>query len=225
MKQTYRHEIKHGINDLDMLIIRQRLRAVMKPDNHAEGGKYTVRSLYFDNIYDKALKEKINGVNDREKFRIRLYNGDTSVMRLEKKCKTNGLGTKYFAPVTAEETEALLKGDTDWMLRSEYPLIRELHAKMQYQGLRPKTIVEYTREPFVYGPGNVRVAMDYDLRVGLSVEDFLEKDCPTVPAGDTPAILEVKWDAFLPDVIRDAVQLTGRRAQAFSKYAQCRIYG
>ena len=96
---------------------------------------------------------------------------------------------------------------------------------MRYQGMAPKTIVDYTREPFIYAPGNVRVTFDYDIRTGLGCTDFLNPNCVTVPAGDAPIILEVKWDAFLPSIIRDAVQTPGRRVGAFSKYAQCRIYG
>ena len=95
---------------------------------------------------------------------------------------------------------------------------------MRTQGLRPRTIVDYTREPFVYGPGNVRVTLDYDIRTGLGCTDFLNSSCVTIPTGGPAAVLEVKWDAFLPDIIRDAVQLEGRRASAFSKYAACRIY-
>ena len=93
------------------------------------------------------------------------------------------------------------------------------------QGLRPKTIVDYTREPFIYGPGNVRVTLDYNLRTGLGCTDFLNPRCVTIPAGEPVVIMEVKWDAFLPSIIRDAVQLKYRRTSAFSKYAACRIYG
>ena len=52
----------------------------------------------------------------------------------------------------------------------------------------------------------------------------LNPDCVTVPIKDSPCILEVKWDNYLPDVIRDAVQLDGRHSVAFSKYAACRMY-
>ena len=85
--------------------------------------------------------------------------------------------------------------------------------------------MDYTREPFIYSPGNVRVTLDYDIRTGLGSTDFLDPDCVTVPAGDAPIILEVKWDNYLPEIIRAAVQLEGRRSSAFSKYAQCRVYG
>ncbi|MBQ9411906.1 MAG: polyphosphate polymerase domain-containing protein [Oscillospiraceae bacterium] len=221
----YRHEWKHELNYLDLLSIRSRLRAVAQPDPHAADGKYLIRSLYFDNLNDKALREKLDGVNMREKFRIRYYNGDPSLVRLEKKSKLNGLCAKLSNPLTAEEAQRIVDGQLGWMLDSGRPLVQELYCKMRCQGLRPKTIVDYTREPFVYAPGNVRVTFDYDIRTGLRATDFLDPNCVTVPAGDAPILLEVKWDEFLPSVIRDAVQMPGRHVTAFSKYAQCRIYG
>ena len=223
--QKFRHEWKIEITASDRIAIRQRMRAVAKPDKHAVGGKYLIRSLYFDNAADKALREKIDGVNLREKFRIRYYNGNTDVIHLEKKSKINGLCNKVSAPLSAEEAQRIVDGTIDWMANDSRALVRELYAKMRAQGLRPKTIVDYDREPFVFGPGNVRVTLDYNIRTGLDCTDFLDVNCATVPAGDAPIILEVKWDAYLPDIIRDAVQLKGCRAEAFSKYAQCRIYG
>lgn len=221
----FRHEWKHEINYSDMIILRQRLSAIMKPDENAVDGKYLIRSLYFDNISDKALREKIDGVNCREKFRIRYYNDDTSLIHLEKKSKINGLGNKQSASLSAEEAQKIVDGDFDWMIDCDRPLVQELYSKMMSQGLRPKTIVDYTREPFVFSAGNVRVTLDYDIRTGLYCTDFLNTDCVTIPAGNAPIILEVKWDEFLPSVIRDIVQLESRRTAAFSKYAACRIYG
>lgn len=221
----YRHEWKHPISAADMLVLRQRLRAVMRPDSNAVNGRYFVRSLYFDTPSDTALREKLDGVNRREKFRIRLYNHDTSFIRLEKKSKLAGLGNKQSTALTPQQAQMIVDGDLDWMRSCEDGLIRELYSKMHTQQLRPKTIVDYTREPFVYPAGNVRVTLDYDIRTGLGCTDFLNPDCPTIPAGDSPIILEVKWDAFLPDMIRSAIQLEGRSVSAFSKYAQCRIYG
>ena len=221
----YRHEYKHEISKSDMLVLRSRLSAVMKKDIHAIDGKYFIRSLYFDNAQDKALTEKINGVNIREKFRIRYYNNDTSLIHLEKKSKVNGLCLKDSVALTKEQAQAIANGDYAWMVDSGVPLVQELYSKMMSQGLRPKTIVDYLREPFVFAPGNVRVTLDYNIRTGMNCTDFLNPDCVTVPAGDAPIILEVKWDEYLPDIIRDAVQLPNCRVGAFSKYAVCRIYG
>ena len=220
----YRHEWKHEINTMDLYCIRQRLRAVAEQDPHAVDGKYQIRSLYFDNLYDKELREKIDGVNLREKFRIRYYNGDLSYICLEKKGKINGLESKFSEELTKEEAQKILDGDIEWMMEGARPLAREFYCKMKYQGLRPMTIVDYTREPFLYRPGNVRVTFDYNIRTGLRCTDFLNPDCPTIPAGDPLILMEVKWDEYLPEIIRDCVRMPGRRVTSFSKYAQCRIY-
>ena len=219
----FRHEEKFEINYSDMLTVRQRMRCVAYPDPHAVNGVYRIRSLYFDSASDKALREKLDGVSRRKKFRIRRYNGDSSVIHLEKKSKLGGLGNKQTAPLTAEETQLIIDGDIAWMADSEWPLIQELHAKMFSEGLLPRTIVDYTREPFVYPAGNVRVTLDYNIRTGMRCTDFLNDSCVTVPASDC-IILEVKWGAFLPDMIKDAVSIADRRVGAFSKYAVCRKY-
>ena len=222
----YRNEVKHEINAGDKTAIIANLRAVASPDPHVgKDGRYLIRSLYFDNLYDKALREKIDGVNEREKFRIRYYNGDTSFIQLEKKVKRGGLGYKVSARLTAQEAQRIVDGDTQWMATSGRGLIIELYSKMKSQGLRPSVIVDYTRTPFVYKPGNVRVTIDENIRTGLKCVDFLNPNCVTIPAGDPAMILEVKWDEYLPSVIRRAVQLKGRRCGAFSKYERCRIYG
>ena len=220
----YRHEWKIELSPLDLLILRQRLRRVLQPDAHAVDGRYLIRSLYFDTPEDRALREKLDGVSRREKFRIRYYNGDVSCIHLEKKSKIAGLGRKDMAVLQPWQAQAIVDGRLSWMAESAMPLVTELYGKMCAEQLRPKTIVDYTREPFVYAPGNVRVTLDYNIRTGLSCTDFLNVSCPTILVPENPAILEVKWDAFLPDVVRDIVQLPGRRAGAFSKYAACRMY-
>ena len=222
---NFRHEYKQEIDYLDMPALRTRLSAVMERDEHAVDGKYEIRSIYFDNLNDKALREKLDGVNMREKFRIRYYNEDLSFIQLEKKSKIDGLCAKEQQTITLEEAKLIAEGDLEDLVRTEKPLLRELALKMHIQGIRPKTIVDYIREPFVYAPGNVRVTLDYNIRTGLASTDFLNPDCVTIPAGDTSVILEVKWDEFLPSVIRDIVQVPGIRTTAFSKYAACRIYG
>lgn len=220
----YRHEYKHEISYMDMLVIRSRMSVVAKYDEHAKDGKYLIRSLYFDNLSDKVLREKIDGVNSREKFRIRYYNNDTSAIKLEKKSKINGLCLKESAVLTKEQAQDIIDGNLEWMLECKEKLVCELYSKMMGQGIRPKTIVDYIREPFVFAPGNVRVTIDYDIRTGLDCVDFLNSDCVMVPVGERPIILEVKWDEYLPDIIRDAVLLSDCRTGSFSKYAVCRMY-
>lgn len=219
----YRSEIKHEITPADKFAIISSLRAVARPDPHAgPDGRYLIRSLYSDTPADKALREKLDGVSEREKFRLRLY--ESGDVHLEKKVKRGGAGYKVIEPVTREEARRIVSGDTFWMAASGRALLIELYARMQAEGLRPKTIVDYTRTPFVYAPGNVRVTIDEDIRTGLNCTDFLNPACVTIPAGDPVILLEVKWDDYLPNAIRRAIQVHGRRASAFSKYQRCRMY-
>lgn len=221
----YRHEWKHEINYADRLTLLARLSAVMERDSHAVNGVYRIRSLYFDSPGDKVLREKVDGVNMREKFRIRYYNSDTDYIVLEKKSKINNLCAKESCQISKDEAQRIADGEISWMLNCDRPLCTELYSKMSFQGLRPKTIVDYTRDPFVFLPGNVRVTMDYNIRTGMFRTDFLNPETLTLPAGKPTIILEVKWDDFLPDIIRDAVTIPGRRVGAFSKYERSRIYG
>lgn len=222
LEQKFRHEYKHSITPADMVTLRMRLSAVMQHDSFTVGGKYFIRSLYFDNIFDKALLEKLNGVNQREKFRIRYYNGDTSFIRLEKKAKFGGLSSKLSVPLTYEQADLLARGIP--VRDSKNELINEHAFKMDTQLLKPKTIVDYTREAFVYPVGNVRVTLDCNIRTGMDPTELLDPNCVTVPTGED-IILEVKWDEYLPSAIEQAVQLGSRQTSSFSKYAACRIYG
>ena len=211
-KETYRHELKYQIHYADYLAVRQRLRQVMKPDGHAGAdGRYVIRSIYFDNADDKALREKVNGVQKREKFRIRYYNDDFSYIRLEKKIKSS----------------AVLSGKTDWMTEHSSGLVQELFCKMRSQQLRPRVMVSYVREPYVYPAGNVRVTFDSQVRSTLFHRSFLENQISDICVADEPGdiILEVKFDAFLPDIIQTLLQTEGIRQQAYSKYGACRRFG
>lgn len=223
----FRHETKHYITYSDYLAIRSRLKAVAVSDKHAdENGFYLIRSLYFDNYKDKALREKVYGCNHREKFRIRYYNGDDSFIHLEKKSKINGLCNKLSVLITREQVERLIAGDIEFLKESDKPLFLDLYTKMQYQCMKPRVLVDYLREPFIYEPGNVRITFDTSIKSGLHSKDFFNMEVPTIEATDSGQILmEVKYDAFLPEIIQMAIQVNERPKTSFSKYEACRRFG
>lgn len=226
-RECFRHELKYEITYLQYLELRNRLGQVMHLDPHAgPDSRYLIRSIYFDNFEDKALREKMNGIPGREKFRIRYYNDDLSYIALEKKRKDGYLCRKYHARITKQECIQLLKGGTGWMRGHPADLVRELYAKMQCQALRPKTLVSYVREPYLYGPGNVRVTFDSRIRTSLYHPIFLEREVADVSAQEAPQnrILEVKYDGFLPEIIRCLLQTDTIRQQAFSKYGASRRF-
>ncbi|WP_312813960.1 polyphosphate polymerase domain-containing protein [Sedimentibacter sp.] len=219
-----RHELKHYISYADVLQLRARLPHVAGLDKNAiQGNGYRVKSLYFDNYNDKVLKEKIDGVNEREKFRLRLYNDNTSFIRLEKKSKKNGICFKESTVITEEECRRLLDGDIAVLKENGSALCMELYTKMHYQQLRAKNIVDYQRDAFIYPMGNARVTLDYDIRTSGNIYGFLNPEPVPIPVSGV-YILEVKYDNFLPEIIRGMVSLYSRRSTAFSKYAVTRIF-
>ena len=145
-------------------------------------------------------------------------------MLLEKKAKVDGMCRKRKIRLTREEGARLARGDGAFLLRRPEELAHELYAKMRGRLLAPRTVVTYEREAFAWHPGNVRVTLDGRLRAGTHPAGFLDARRATVPVDPGFVVLEVKYDAFLPDAVRAAVQVFGRRHAAYSKYALCRRF-
>ena len=141
--------------------------------------------------------------------------------------KIDSLCLKYDARISEEECRKILNGDLAFMKDHPEELVKELYAKMHYQRLKPRVLVSYVREPYIYPVGHVRVTFDSQIRTSLFHQEFLTKKIQDISATDTPQdmILEVKYDAFLPEIIQDLIQTPGIRQQAFSKYSTCRRFG
>jgi len=217
-----RHELKFHINLADCMGLRAALRVATRPDeNSGDDNSYTIRSLYFDNYSDKAVFEKLSGQSQREKFRLRYYNDDVTFIRLEKKSKVNQLVYKESTLITTLQCEQLLRRSYN-CLKQHDSLMLELYAKIHSQNLRPMNIVEYNREAYVYKAGNVRITLDTKIKTSSNVAGFLNPSQVGIPAANT-IILEVKYDGFLPDFIRNLVQLNCRNQSEFSKYIAARI--
>ena len=221
----FRHEYKQIINFYDSIALSNRLKYIIPYDKNTDSyGKYKVKSLYFDNVYDKALIEKSIGISKREKFRIRYYNDNLNFIKLEKKSKIKDLCNKKSEKISVDQCRKILNGDYNWMTYSKKALFIEFYSKLLENALRPKVIVEYTREPFTYPAGNVRVTIDSSIRTAGFSTNFLDAKNITFSATSPGmAVLEVKFDEFLPSFIKDAITLNNNSHISFSKYASCRI--
>ncbi|MFR3139588.1 MAG: polyphosphate polymerase domain-containing protein [Lacrimispora saccharolytica] len=224
-----RHEQKHQISRMEDLVLAGRLSKLFERDSHAgPDGSYRVTSLYFDTPYDKALREKMDGISRREKFRLRYYGTDVSYIRLEKKFKIGGMCGKRSRRISRDQAQALLAGELA-LPPADEPLLLELYSKIQGQQLRPKTVVRYDREAFLFEPGNVRITLDRRIRTGQNPqdffrEDFFREDSCLIQVMDPFTVLEVKYDEMFPEIVEMAVQVPGRQASACSKYALCRRF-
>lgn len=225
-KLNYRFEIKHKITEADVITLKSRLYPIMKKDKNAsKDGKYLIRSLYFDTPEDKALLDKLNGVAIREKFRIRFYNNNHCYIKLEKKIKHYNMTSKLSASLTKREVEKILNNDIEFLKISTNCLLREFYLKIKCDRLQAKSIVDYNREAFVYPVGNVRVTIDSDIKTAVNSVDLFNEELPTISVVDNNmTVLEVKYDEFIPDFVKDLIQINKTSSTAVSKYASSRLY-
>lgn len=223
---NFRHEYKYICSDNELCIIFKRIDGLLSTDSHTlSNGTYVVRSLYFDDIDNSCFYENENGTDPREKYRIRIYNGDASRISLELKRKVHGKTQKRSCLISREICESLMRGIPPRIDSQTPPVLAKLSVLMRTRLFRPVTIVEYERTPFVYKEGNVRVTFDRSLSSSDSVSDFLS---PTIPARPimppNKHLLEVKWDEFIPDPVFRNIGTDGLTRTAFSKYYLCRKY-
>lgn len=231
MDSRYRYEIKYACSQQQLALIEGRVKAICKKDAHVrEKGMYTIRSVYFDDCANSCYYENENGTDPREKYRIRIYDGDTGYIVLERKQKQSGKNHKDSCPLTYGQCRAILDGRFSWGMAGEGELEPEQRAILnrfflQYSTrlLRAKVIVEYERTPYVYPAGNVRITFDRNISGSRLTGRFLEPDLrlrPVMEAGEH--ILEVKYDQLIPDDLYNAMQLGNIRQVACSKYYTCR---
>ena len=223
----YRHEYKYLCTMQKLLCIQNQIEAVMQRDPHVrEDGGYTIRSLYFDDYNNRCFYENVNGTDSREKFRIRIYNGNHSSIKLELKKKEHGKTKKLSCLLTQELCQLAMEGKELPIDAVDSPVYRKFCIQQSTRLLGPKVIVEYDRIPFIYEDGNVRVTFDLHIRSSDRIEDFLNENIVSRPImPNNQHILEVKYDEYIPDFIDQIAQVEKLQQTAFSKYYLCRKYG
>lgn len=221
-KEKFRHEMKYLINIGEKEAITQRIKYILTLDPHAKNGGYTIRSLYFDDYWNSAYKEKDAGILIRKKYRIRIYDFSDSVIRLERKKKFGSYIYKEDAPLTRKETEMILEGKYDFLLKSEYPLLREFYFECMSNVMRPRVIVDYDRVPWIMDAGTVRVTMDTDVRAAVGSFDIFDSTLPTLQVLEPEKlIMEVKYTQLLPQIVKNILPPKSSEFTAASKYVLC----
>lgn len=219
-----RHELKYYINLSEYEILRDKLKFILKKDNFSvdENG-YHIRSLYFDNAQDNDLYEKSYGIFKRKKFRIRIYNKSENVIKLEKKNRYGEMINKESLTITKDEYEKIQSWNYDFLLEKENPLARDFYFFLRSEHMSPKIIVDYIREAYIGDIEDIRVTFDKCLSAGLNSIDLFDQNMVTTEVLTFPMmIMEVKFNSYLPDYIRDILQLDGHHRSAISKYVICR---
>jgi hypothetical protein len=227
MMKKLRHELKFYINVREYELLRKKLQIVLKKDeNMVNEEGYHIRSLYFDNVYDSDLFEKNYGIYKRKKFRVRIYNQSDQIIKLEKKNRYGEMINKESIPISRDEYERLLIWDYDFLLDKKASVAKDFYLFMRTQHMSPKIIVDYVREAYMEDIEDVRITFDKYLSAAINSIDIFEKDIVTIEALNEPLmIMEVKFNSYLPDYIRDILQLDSHQRSAISKYVICREAG
>jgi len=220
---TLRHELKYLINYAEYRAISLAAGKILYPDENSGDDGYFIRSLYFDDLYDSAYLDKQAGVLRRRKHRIRIYNCSDAVIKFEIKDKFDSYISKISASITPEQCRRMIRGNFDFMIDSDKQALRAGFIDARTRLLRPAVVVDYNREAFVMEEGNVRLTFDSKLRAGFCTDDLFDEDMPTVPAiAPDMLIMEVKYDDYLPAVVRKLLAPVNSKASSQSKYVMCR---
>lgn len=223
----YRHELKYYLNRGDYELLSNRLRLTLEQDRYAKlrEGEYFIRSLYFDDIDDGAFREKLAGENDRDKYRLRIYNMQDDVVKLERKHKENGYILKESLDLSRGEAESLIAGDYRVLLNREENFARRMYRIFATSRYQPRVLVDYMREAYTFSVEDVRVTFDKNVRTGFRSVDLFNPGVITYPAVlGYDMVLEVKFNRYLPTYVRSLLQVDAHARSAISKYCLCRKY-
>ncbi len=222
-EQIFRHEYKYVISNRSAALLRHQMDALLARDRHAGAdGRYHVRSIYFDDDSLTSFHEKLNGVKERAKYRLRFYNMDASRLALEVKRKYDRLVRKDAFILSPGTAKAILTGAKLSPAERQEPLLAEFDALRAHANLKPSVIVDYQRTAFVYPIENTRITLDSGMSADAYRYDAVFFPRAGVPAiADGQVILEVKFDAQLPEFIAHALAGVPKILSAHSKYCHC----
>lgn len=220
--ERYRNEWKYLINNAQKELVCKRLSPFLHLDKHAQNGGYMIRSLYFEDMYKSSYEEKDAGVLKRKKYRIRIYNCSDASIKLERKKKYGAYIYKEAAKLTKDEVYKILDGDYGFLLKSDNSLLREFYHECTSNMMRPRTIVDYEREPWVLDEGTVRITFDMDVRAAVGSYDIFDSTLPALPVLEPgKCVMEVKYTEFMPRVLNEVLPDRASEFTAVSKYVLC----
>ena len=221
-KGRYEHKIL--ISYAEYLLLKSRLSAILEYDSNSNEDGYFIRSIYLDGIYNSSYYQKLMGLDDRKKYRIRCYNYNPDYIKLECKEKKGQFVSKTSAILSQEEAEIILAGDYSFLENREEKVCHELYIESRAKGFYNSIIVDYMREAFVYPISNVRITLDRKLHAGgFENFDLFDKSALTIPIYmNDSVILEIKYDDIIPEYIRALIPSFTGVPVSVSKYCLCK---
>lgn len=220
-----RHELKYYINRSDYEYCRSLLKHLMSRDANQKNDRgYFIRSLYFDDVHESAVEEKLAGVEMRDKYRLRIYDCEQNWAKLERKRKHGNYVQKTSGILTKKEALDLIDGNYEILLRHKNKNLNSIYFDFKTKFFCPVVIVDYIRDAFTLDYNNIRITFDKHLR---SNNQDLDLFCPAILTEplqrDEVIIMEIKFNDCLPSWFTSLFKFESSTASAISKYCQSRM--
>lgn len=217
-----RHELKFSFPQAMAPLVENRLIPLMEFDPHYPQKSYFVRSLYFDTPAHLSFYEKLAGLEERRKIRIRYYNYDPSFIVLEEKTKKGDLTLKRSGSLSVDSAQKMIFGDFSPLSDEKDPFLLEMYGELKSEAYAPSVIVDYQRTAFLIHNTDVRVTLDQNIRAIGTGSLFFSSNLPSRSAFEDRCVLEVKYNQFLPSYIETVFADIPLVREAVSKYTLCR---
>lgn len=222
-ERTLRHEYKFPATTAQCEVLRERFSAVMTPDTHGDNGCYRVTSVYLDDVYRSAYNDKLIGADTRKKYRIRTYDLSEKLLHFECKYKDRDMTSKRGIWISPGQYHSILKGDYSFVWSGEYEgtILEDASYSNALALLRPSVIVDYNRQAFINPEGNVRFTIDSGFKAGAFSDDMLSENIGYLPVEDFTAVIEIKYDDYLPSYLEELLGGIELKQESVSKFLLC----
>ena len=224
MIDVNRQEIKYILPLEKISALQNKLDGLMERDDHGNRGEYMVRSQYYDSLRDEDLLDNLNGIMEKRKIRVRIYDAEAETAKLEYKCKSGSVSRKLSVSISRQEAIWMEQGKWGWMLDHPEELAEYLYGKAVREIYMPRTIVEYQRLAYASPVNNTRITFDTQIRGTLNPYGLFGKEQKYVPLMEQDmGVLEIKFNLFFPDYLRKILDSIDSLSEANSKYTRARM--
>jgi hypothetical protein len=216
----YRFELKYLISNYEYNFLKSLLKSVMTLDlNCSDDDMYRVRSLYFDTLDNTDMYDKLSGIKDRKKVRLRLYNLDDKLIKLEMKNKKNNYTYKETLQISNTTGKEIINGNYKSFYNNKTHMSTKFYNYFALNKIKPKVIIEYLREAYIYSFSNIRINFDKEIKASYYTSDIYNRNLTFVPIIKPDLIiLEIKYKDFIPIWLKKILLSAKVSRTSFSKY-------
>ncbi|MBQ2915228.1 MAG: polyphosphate polymerase domain-containing protein [Clostridia bacterium] len=215
-----RYELKYYISKSTAESLKSVFGALFETDSHSGAdGSYMISSTYFDDRNFTSYNEKNAGNDFRDRWRIRSYNGADDFINLERKSKRGDTSVKSGKRISAETAISLMtNGVKELPLPQGKSLLVDFFADISQKSLIPVVTVDYKRTAFMPHLSDVRITIDENIRACRYRTPFDRDTAKLLLPDEGLTILEVKYTAAMPEMVKSILNRYPMDRCSISKY-------